>query len=417
MKLICETCIVNRTIPSGKKAFQKTILAIGKNSEKKSDETVIMLITNANKGGTKYGLKKNISKIFTRFLADGKATISFNIPEQDLQIKSEVIQLTSFLKVLKSVLTGETTPAGAGSSSVAAVKLPCLTVANKNSSLLSSTKVFSTKCVVKSRADYPLKGFNRNLVSLQISDIKLVRFDPQIFLLKNLRTLNLSNNCLEKIPKELGQMRLNEIDLSGNALHKDKWEWIQQSAVQSSLQSLNISTNNLSYFPIALIYSRVLIRLDLRQNHIHKLPFAVWKMSRLRFLNLANNQLGSVPESMIRMRLDELDLSDNQLDQKASTVPDLRVPSQVGHMPALWELAARVVVTRKVHYSPGLIPFLLVELMHRTPTCSCGLLCFTSKIHERAKVIRLNCQHLILNSNQQLYADSVFCSQRCSTKQ
>ncbi|KXJ68717.1 leucine-rich repeat protein 1 [Aedes albopictus] len=415
MKIICETCVVNRTVPVAKKPFQKTILAIGKNSEKKPEEPVIMLITNANKAGTRYTLKKNIAKIFTRFISEGKATISFHIPEHDLQIKSEVIQLTGFLKVLKSILTGESPDSGAAPA--VPMKLPCLTIANKKTSLLSSSsKVLSTKCVIRSRADYPLKGFNRNLTLLQISDIKLVRFDPQILLLKNLRTLNLSNNCLEKIPKELGQLRLNEIDLSGNALHSHDWQWLLGSSLQSTLQSLNITGNNLSYFPTALIYAKQLVRLDLRTNHIAKLPFAVWKMGRLRFLNLAGNRLGSVPESMARMKLDELDLSDNQLDQQGSTVPDLRTPTQIGHVPALWELAARVVVSRKVFYSPGMIPFLLVELMHRTPICGCGLLCFTAKIHERAKVIRLNCQQLVLNSNQLLYADAVFCSQRCSAK-
>lgn len=71
MKLICETCVLNRKVPHQKKPFQNTILAIGKNNEKKSEEAVIMLITNANKGGTKYALKKNINKIFTRFISEG----------------------------------------------------------------------------------------------------------------------------------------------------------------------------------------------------------------------------------------------------------------------------------------------------------------------------------------------------------
>ncbi|XP_058825057.1 leucine-rich repeat protein 1 [Topomyia yanbarensis] len=413
MKLVCETCVIKRAMPAGKRVFQKTILAVGKNSDKKPDETVIMLITNANKSGTKYGLKKNISKIFTRFLAEGKATISFNIPEHDVQIKCEVVQLTSFLKVLKSVLTGDATSDGSANG----VKLACLSVANKKTSVLSSTKVLATKCIVRSRGDYPLKGFSQNLVALHISDIKLARFDPQIFLLKNLRNLNLSNNCLEKLPPALGEMRLNDIDVSGNALQNDKWEWLMNPTIQSSLQSLNLSGNNLTYFPINLIYSRALVRLDLQSNYIEKLPFAVWKMVRLRFLNLANNQIGSVPESMVRMKLEQVDLSENKLATDSCTVPDLRVAVTVGHVAALWEIAARVVVARKVRYTTGMIPFLLIEIMNRTPICGCDLLCFTSKVYERAKVIRLNCQHLIMNSNNVLYADCVFCSQRCSTRQ
>uniref|UniRef100_A0A1Q3EVJ7 Putative leucine-rich repeat protein n=1 Tax=Culex tarsalis TaxID=7177 RepID=A0A1Q3EVJ7_CULTA len=419
MKLICETCVVNRSAPpsGGKRPFQKTILAVGndkKSSSSSSEEPVIMLITNSNKSGTRYGLRKNVGKIFTRFLAEGKATISFQIPEHDVQIKSEVVQLTGFLKVLRSVLGG-----GGPGAPVETPKLPCLSMVNKKTSsvLAASNKVLATKCVIKSRSEYPLKGFSRNLISLQISDIKLCRFDPQILLLKNLRTLNLSNNCIEKIPPALGQMRLVEIDLAGNALQNHHWEWLRESAIQSSLQSLNISSNNLTYFPSNLIYCRVLVRLEISINHLQKLPFAVWKMSRLRFLNLARNQLASVPESMTRMRLDQLDLSENKLSQDAATVPDLRVPVLPGQMPALWEMAARVVVARKIHYAPGDIPFLLVETMNRTPICGCGLLCFTSRVYERAKVVRLNCQHLVMDSNHVVYADVVFCSQRCSTKQ
>jgi len=111
MKLICETCTINRSVAWGKRAFQKTILAIGKGSERKGDETKIMLITTANKAGTKYSVLKNISKIFTRFLEEGKATISFVTPEHDVQIKSDKVQLTAFLKVLKLVLTGSGQPA------------------------------------------------------------------------------------------------------------------------------------------------------------------------------------------------------------------------------------------------------------------------------------------------------------------
>ncbi|XP_055542857.1 leucine-rich repeat protein 1 [Wyeomyia smithii] len=415
MKLVCETCVVNRTVPSTKRTFQKTVLAIGKNSDKKSDETVIMLITNSNKSGTKYNIKKNISKIFTRFLSEGKVTISFHIPEHDVQIKSEVVQLTGFLKVLKTVLTGG--QATGDGSPAPSIKLPCLTVANTKTAILSSTKVLATKCVIKSRGDYPLKGFSRNLVSLTISEIKLCRFDTQILLLKNLRILNLSKNCLEKLPNGLGQLGLTDLDLSVNALQNDKWDWLKNPVIQSSLQSLNISENNLTYFPTNLIYTRALVRIDLQSNHIQKLPFAVWRMSQLRFLNLAKNQLTAVPEFMSRMKLDQVDLSENKLAPDLLTVPDLRIANVVGQVPALWEMAARVVVARKVPYTVGMIPFLLVDIMNRTPICGCGTLCFTAKVYERAKVIRLNCQHLILNSNHVLYADSVFCSQRCSARQ
>uniref|UniRef100_A0A182JII1 Probable proline--tRNA ligase, mitochondrial n=1 Tax=Anopheles atroparvus TaxID=41427 RepID=A0A182JII1_ANOAO len=391
MKLICETCTINRAVTGGKRVFLKTILAIGKGSEKKSDETKIMLITTANKTGTKYGAVKNISKIFTRFIDEGKATISFIVPEHDVQIKSDKTQLTAFLKVLKLVLTGgrlsDTAPAASSSELASQLRLPCLTINNQKASFLNSTNVLSTKCVIRNRKDYPQKGFSRLLVSLEISDIKLSRFDSQILLLQKLRTLNLSGNCLKTLPKSLGQLRLNELDVSSNDLWNADWGWLLEPNVQSSLQCLNISNNGLSCLPINVVYARSLVTLSAEANHIGKLPFAIWKMNRLRVLLLARNHIDGIPETIRRMRLEKLDLSDNRLGENESTVPDLRLANEATtHPSGLFELAARVVIDRKLPYAlPGCVPFTVLETLHRTPLCGCGKPCFASKVYERAK--------------------------------
>ncbi|XP_035895431.1 leucine-rich repeat protein 1-like [Anopheles stephensi] len=431
MKLICETCTINRNVTGGKRAFLKTILAIGKGSERKSDGTKIMLITSSNKSGTQYNVPKNISKIFTRFLDEGKVTISFVMPEHDVQIKSDKVQLTAFLKVLKLVLTGGTQPATEASQtptttnpfapSSASLRLPCLTVGKKKSSILDSPSVLSTKCVVTSRKDYPAKGFSRLLVSLQISDIKLTRFDSQILLLQKLRSLNLSRNCIRSLPRALGQMRLCELDLSGNSLAAEaSWDWLLEPNVQSSLQQLNISDNGLPFLPVNVIYARSLVTLTAENNHIRKLPFALWTMSRLRILSLAKNRIDAVPETLARMKLDRLDLSENELHCNEATVPDLRLAaSDSPHRQpsSMFELAARTVIRKKIPYTfPGLIPFTVLEVLRRAPLCSCGQPCFESKVFLRTKVITLNCSYMVLNANQQLMADCVYCSEKCSRK-
>ncbi|XP_058129425.1 leucine-rich repeat protein 1 [Anopheles ziemanni] len=425
MKLVCETCTINRYVPGGKRVFLKTILAIGKGSEKKSDETKIMLITTANKTGTKYGAVKNIAKIFTRCLDEGKATISFIVPEHDVQIKSDKIQLTAFLKVLKLVLTGgRPSESGASTKSTSeppALRLPCLTINNKKTSFLNSKNVLSTKCVIRNRKDYPLKGFSRLLVSLQISDVQLSRFDSQILLLQKLQSLNLSNNCIKTLPKSLGQLRLVELDVSSNNLSDDGWEWLLESNIQSSLQSLNISHNGLSYLPINVVYAQSLVTLTAENNSIRKLPFAIWKLYRLRVISLAKNHINGIPETMRRMRLEKLDLSDNQLFENEATVPDLRLADEQAtqHLQpsSLFQLAARVVISKKLPYAyPACVPFTVLETLHRTPLCGCGKPCFASKVYERAKVIVLNCIQTILNMNQRAFADCVFCSQKCLRK-
>uniref|UniRef100_A0A182N4R3 PIF1/LRR1 pleckstrin homology domain-containing protein n=1 Tax=Anopheles dirus TaxID=7168 RepID=A0A182N4R3_9DIPT len=430
MKLICETCTINRTVAGGKRTFLKTILAIGKGSERKADETKIMLITSGNKTGTKYGVLKNIGKIFTRFLDEGKATISFVAPEHDVQIKSDKIQLTAFLKVLKVVLTGgqmqETSLAADPSTSAPQpppLRLPCLMIGKKKTSILDSPSVLSTKCVIRNRKDYPTKGFSRLLVSLQISDLKLARFDSQILLLQKLRSLNLSKNCLRNVPRALGQLRLSELDLSSNSLVDAGWEWLLEANIQSTLQSLNISDNGLPFLPVNVIYARALVTLTADSNHIRKLPFALWTMSRLRVLSLARNHIDAIPETLRRMRLERLDLSENELHENGATVPDLRLVTDVEAVPqhrqpsSLFELAARTVIHKKLPYAmSGLIPFTVLEILRRTPLCGCGQPCFESKVFQRAKVIVLNCSYTVLNGNHQLFADSVFCSERCSRK-
>uniref|UniRef100_A0A182SYA8 PIF1/LRR1 pleckstrin homology domain-containing protein n=1 Tax=Anopheles maculatus TaxID=74869 RepID=A0A182SYA8_9DIPT len=429
MKLICETCTINRNVTGGKRAFLKTILAIGKGSERKSDGTKIMLITSSNKSGTQYNVLKNISKIFTRFLDEGKVTISFITPEHDVQIKSDKVQLTAFLKVLKLVLTGgsaQTTEPSQPQSTTnpfspsAPLRLPCLTVGKKKSSILDSPSVLSTKCVITNRKDYPTKGFSRLLVSLQISDIKLSRFDSQILLLQKLRSLNLSKNCIRSLPRALGQMRLCELDLSSNSLTEARWDWLLEPNIQSSLQQLNISDNGLPFLPVNVIHARELVTLTAENNHIRKLPFALWTMNRLRILSLAKNQIDAVPETLARMRLDRLDLSENALYCNVATVPDLRLPSsetQHRQPSSMFELAARTVLHRKIPYTfPGLIPFTVLEILRRAPICSCGQPCFESKVFLRTKVITLKCSYLVLNANQQLMADCVYCSEKCSRK-
>ncbi|XP_313348.5 leucine-rich repeat protein 1 [Anopheles gambiae] len=424
MKLICETCTINRSVAGGKRAFQKTILAIGKGSERKGDETKIMLITTANKSGTKYSVLKNISKIFTRFLEEGKATISFVTPEHDVQIKSDKVQLTAFLKVLKLVLTGcgqpaeGTQPVTNPFSPSAPLRLPCLTVGKKKASILDSPSVLATKCVITNRKDYPTKGFSRLLVSLQITDVKLSRFDSQILLLQKLRFLNLSNNCLRSLPRALGQLRLSELDLSSNRLADCTFDWLLEPNIQSSLQSLNISDNGLSFLPINVINAGAMVALTANNNHIRKLPFALWTMGRLRVLSLAKNQIDGVPETLERIRLERLDLSENNLSPDGGTAELHPSPSMQQRQPStLFELAARIVIHRKLPYAmPGLLPFTVVDIIRRVPLCGCGQPCFDAKVYQRTKVINGRCSCLVLNANHLLIADSVFCSEKCIRK-
>lgn len=74
--------------------------------------------------------------------------------------------------------------------------------------------------------------------------------DSQIFFLKNLTSLNLSDNVISEIPKQLGDLRLADIDLSKNSLGEvsvgKPWQWLEGRPLQESLVSLNLGGNKVS---------------------------------------------------------------------------------------------------------------------------------------------------------------------------
>ena len=106
-------------------------------------------------------VKGNISKVFSKFLNEGKTTISFVVPPHDLMIKADdIIQLKSFLGSIRMVLQGKQLSRGAGGLST----------------LDSNVKTCrpKTKLVVTSKSDYPvLEGFPRTLHQLHVIIVTL----------------------------------------------------------------------------------------------------------------------------------------------------------------------------------------------------------------------------------------------------
>lgn len=109
----------------------------------------------------------------------------------------------------------------------------------------------TTKLVVQKKSDYPtLQGFPKTIQELHLSGLDRKSFDPQILKLQSLRTLNLSDNRISSLPKELGKMPcLQELYLSNNQLGQAmflKWSWLIGDALCKNLRLLDISCNSVS---------------------------------------------------------------------------------------------------------------------------------------------------------------------------
>lgn len=176
--------------------------------------------------------------MFHKYVNEGKATIQFKQPCHDLIIQSEAtIQLKSFLSILCRLKNN---------IKIAMKDIP---IFNYNVKCLKP----ATKVVIKKISQYPvLKGFPKTTEELSIVGLKRRSFDRQILQLQSLSVLNLSDNSLTFLPKELGTLpNLQNLNLSNNYLGLapvSKWEWLEQSSIKNKLSNLEINYNQVSQF-------------------------------------------------------------------------------------------------------------------------------------------------------------------------
>lgn len=158
MKLICEISVYNRMTPQVKPRSQQSTLALGYHppgAAKDADNLFLIHFTATNKVGTRYKLKSNIEKVFTKFVKEGKSTISLKQPQHDLQIRCDSTSLKAFLQTLKNALEGKLDPTESSLSTLAVTGVP------QKAMPVKTMEIFSP-------SDYPLKGLPKTLTYLTV---------------------------------------------------------------------------------------------------------------------------------------------------------------------------------------------------------------------------------------------------------
>lgn len=154
-----------------------------------------------------------------------------------------------------------------------------------------------------------------------------------------LRKLDLSNNHIKKLPATIGDLGC----LSELILHNNHLEAFSQalclSTLQKTLQILDLSQNRLQMLPAQFCQLRELVNLKLDDNELVGLPFHIGRLSKLRFLSAAHNQLAMLPHDFRRLSLENLDLFGNPFVQPNALDHTMKLTFPL----PLQELASRAV--------------------------------------------------------------------------
>ncbi|XP_071706884.1 plant intracellular Ras-group-related LRR protein 4-like [Rutidosis leptorrhynchoides] len=151
-----------------------------------------------------------------------------------------------------------------------------------------------------------------SLTKLDLHSNKIVELPESLGDIFSLTYLDLRANQLSSLPASLNRLvRLQELDLSSNNLS------ILPDSIGSlvNLQKLNIETNNIEEIPHIIGQCVSLKELFADYNKLKALPEAVGKLGSLEILSVRYNNIGRLPTTMSSLtNLKELNVSFNELE-------------------------------------------------------------------------------------------------------
>ncbi|XP_031269337.1 plant intracellular Ras-group-related LRR protein 4-like [Pistacia vera] len=158
----------------------------------------------------------------------------------------------------------------------------------------------------------PTIGGLSSLMKLDLHANRILQLPDTIGDLLNLVSLDLRGNQLSTLPATFGRLvRLEDLDLSSN--HLSSLPDTIGSLV--SLKKLNVETNDLEELPHTIGQCSSLRELCVDYNRLKALPEAVGKIQTLEVLSVRYNNIKQLPTTMSSLsNLRELDVSFNELE-------------------------------------------------------------------------------------------------------
>lgn len=160
-----------------------------------------------------------------------------------------------------------------------------------------------------------------SLITLDLSENRLVALPSSISGLSSLTKLDLHSNKIVELPESLGDLlSLVYLDLRGNQL-------TSLPATISNLiclQELDVSSNNLSVLPESVGSLVNLEKLNIETNNIEEIPHIIGRCSSLKELLAAYNKLKALPEALGKLEsLETLSVRYNNIGRLPTTMSSL----------------------------------------------------------------------------------------------
>lgn len=133
------------------------------------------------------------------------------------------------------------------------------------------------------------------LVTLDLSENRLVTLPPTMGALFSLKKLDLLSNRITELPESIGDLvSLASLDVGANQLSRlpPSIGWL------IGLEDLNLSSNQLAFLPEAIGSLVSLERLDVATNNLEELPHSIGQCLVLKELHLDYNRLRALPEAI-----------------------------------------------------------------------------------------------------------------------
>jgi small GTP-binding protein len=176
-------------------------------------------------------------------------------------------------------------------------------------------------------------GDFNNLKELKLSENKLSKLPKNLKSLTQLERIDLSNNRFTHIPTSINHLTsLKQLNLSSNQVRNipkwingsDKPQKIYFPEKIDSLEILNLNNNLLNCIPESIGNLSSLKKLDLGYNSLFKIPSTIGNLENLEFLSIEHNQLTSIPNSIGKLvSLKELKINDNRLTSLHNSIQNL----------------------------------------------------------------------------------------------